>query len=102
MAERRLALLNTVALTLPLATGLVLVAIYGLDFPDSVIVPTIGGGLMNLGFFLFYSRSIKPIPWLRKSFFGRSRAMFLLVAFLHLVAISLLLTLDLRWALELF
>jgi hypothetical protein len=94
-------MLNTLLMTLPLALGLAFSALYGLPFPESVIIPTVGGGLMNLGFWYFYPSSIEPIPELRKSILARSRAGFLLVGILHAIAIMLLLVLDLRWVFEL-
>ncbi len=56
---------------------------------------------MNLGFWLFYRDTIANIPELQK-FLGKNRNMFLLVSFLHLVAIIFLLIYDVSWALELF
>lgn len=101
MVSRQRAVLNTLLMTLPLALGLAYSAISGLAFPESVIIPTIGGGLMNIGFWLFYPSTILPIPELRRSVLARSRTGFLLAFMLHALAIAMLLTLDLRWAAEL-
>jgi hypothetical protein len=93
-------MLNTFLLTLPLCLGLAYAAISKVEIPMSIVIPTIGGGLMNLGFWLFYDRTIGPIPELSKSIFGRSRTGFLLVSILHLVAIFILLTFDISWILR--
>ncbi|MHA2066117.1 MAG: hypothetical protein ACXABY_17235, partial [Candidatus Thorarchaeota archaeon] len=86
----------------PLIVALLYAGIYNVDIPYSIIIPTTGGGLMNLGFWLFYKSSIKPIPELSKSLFGKHKDAFLFSSFLHLVAILILLTIDVRWIFELF
>jgi len=86
----------------PLLLGLLFVELYKPAFPLTIIIPTVGGGIMNFCFWAFYNSIIKPVPILSKTILGNNRAMFLLSSTLHWVAIALLLLFDFRWALSLF
>ena len=96
MTSKRRAALNTAALISPLFLGLSYSMLLSPGIPDSIIIPTTGGGLMNLGFWLFYPDTIARIPELH-GFLGKNRNMFLLVSILHLAAILILLIYDVSW-----
>lgn len=100
MISKQRAMLNTAAFASPLFLGLLYSLLFNLGIPNSIIIPTAGGGLMNLGFWLFYRNTIGPIPELSK--FYKNQDMFLLVSILHLVAISILLVFDVGWIFESF
>lgn len=102
MISKQRAILNTLIIALPLFLGLLYSALFNPGIPNSIIIPTAGGGLMNFGFWLFYNNTIKPIPELSKSIFGNNRDMFLPVSILHFIAISILLVYDTSWIFELF
>lgn len=102
MTSKQRALLNSIAIALPLVAAFSYSVLFSLEIPESIILPTAGGGLMNLGFWAFYPKSIKPIPELSESIFGKYRNMFLLSGILHFIAISLLLVFDIKWVFELF
>ncbi|MBU0531998.1 hypothetical protein KKB44_00735 [Candidatus Micrarchaeota archaeon] len=101
MISKQRALLNICVLASLLFFGLLYSALFHPGIPNSIIIPTIGGGLMNLGFWFFYKSTFAPIPELSKSIIGK-RTGFLFVSFLHLIAISLLLIFDISWIFELF
>ncbi|MEW6748298.1 MAG: hypothetical protein AB1295_01170 [Candidatus Micrarchaeota archaeon] len=96
MVSKGRAVANTIALTLPLASALLYCALAGAPIPQSIMIPLAGGGLMNLGFWLFYHQSIGPIPELSGSMFGR-KGNFLLVGLLHFAVLPLALVIDLSW-----
>lgn len=96
MVPRKRAILNTIALTAPLAFALLYSAASNLAIPDSIIIPIAGGGIMNLGFWFFYKHTIGPIPELSKSVFGKQQN-FLLVGMLHFAAIPIPLIFDVSW-----
>jgi hypothetical protein len=100
MESKQRAILFSIAIALPLAIGLIYVALMNTKLPYSMIIPTAGGGLMNLGFWYFYKASVGAIPELRKIW--KSQIMFLFVSILHLVAILILFVYDISWIFELF
>lgn len=102
MVSKQRAVLNTVAFALPLFFGLSYSVMFSPALPDSIIIPTAGGGLMNLGFWLFHRSTIGSIPELSKNILVKNRDMFLLSSTLHFVAIFILLIYDISWILELF
>jgi len=102
MISKQRAVLNTIALALPLFFGLAYALLFTPGLPDNIIIPTAGGGLMNFGFWLFYKSTIGPIPKLSKNIFGKNRNMFLFSSSLHLAAIFILLIYDVSWIFELF
>ena len=101
MVSKQRAVLNSIAITMPLAITLLYSVFFDPALPNSIIIPLIGGGLMNLGFWLFYRNTIEPIPELSRSIFGKQH-MFLLVSVLHLVVISILFIFDVSWVFGLF
>ena len=100
MISREKAILNSAAIAFPLLLGLAYAAIADPGIPNSIIIPTSGGALMNFGFWVFYDKSIKPVPILKKICNCRER--FLLITALHTIAISILMVYDITWILELF
>jgi len=101
MISKQRAIVNTVAAALPLYLGLLYSALFNPGLPYNVIIPTIGGGLMNFSFWLFYNSTLRPIPELSKSLLTNNRKSFLLIALLHVVAIAILLVHDIKWIFEL-
>ncbi|MBU0527415.1 hypothetical protein KKE92_02955 [Candidatus Micrarchaeota archaeon] len=86
----------------PLMLGLLFVELYKPLFPFNIIIPTVGGGIMNFCFWAFYNSIIKPVPILSKTILGNNRTMFLLSSTLHWVTIALLLIFDFSWVFGLF
>ncbi len=102
MVSKKRAVFNTAALLSFLFFGLLYSVLFSPALPDSIVIPTAGGGLMNFGFWVFYSSTIGSIPELRKSFIAKSRDMFLLSGALHFAAVFILLVYDVSWIVELF
>lgn len=96
MVSKMRAVLNTFIFSLPLFFGLVYSALFGLALPESVIVPTAGGGLMNIGFWAFYNSSVGSIPGIER-ILSKNRHMFLFSAALHFAVILVLLVYDVSW-----
>ena len=89
-------MINTLSFSSPLVFGLFYSMAFNPGIPNSIIIPTIGGGLMNLGFWLSYKNTIGSIPELSKL----KKNNFLLSSILHLLAILILITVDIAWIFE--
>jgi len=101
MVSRERAAVNSICMILPLASALFYVALFDQAIPNGIIIPIAGGGIMNLGFWVFYNRTIGPIHEISRSVFGRQQN-FLLVGMLHLAAIPIALIFDVSWIPALF
>jgi len=100
MTSRSRALLNVLLVASPLIIGFSYATYVGMPYPDRVILPTIAGLVMNLGFWAFHEHTIAPIHELENVPIGTGKKDFLLMCLVHVVAILLLLTVDLSalWA----
>lgn len=99
MTSRKQAAFNILLLMSLLAVGLLYSILLKPRIPGSIVVPTAGGGLMNLGFWLFYNSTIAPIQELKGSVLGKQN-MFLFSAVLHLFVILIFLVFDMSWISE--
>jgi hypothetical protein len=97
MTTRGRALLNILLIASPLMIGFAYTTYAGMDYPERIILPTIAGLIMNLGFWAFHAHTIAPIPEFERIPLGTEKRDFLLMCILHAVAILILMTIDLRW-----